>query len=368
MARVFLSHASEDHRLADEVLGWLAGQGHEVFLDQDLRASLAMGELWEQRLFERLRWADAVLCLVTSAYVASPWCAAEVGIAISRGSRLLPLVAEPGVSHPLLSSRQYVDHARDPAAAWAGLGEALTRLDAAGGRGWVDGRSPYPGLRAFEKDLHRVFFGRTQEVEELAELMRSPAERARGGLLVVVGPSGCGKSSLVRAGLLPVMAAEPGWWTLPAFLPGADPVGALARELTGEARKLGLGWDLARVRARLEAEGLAGLAEELLLGAPDGWDRRRLLIVVDQLEELLTQAPPTPRARFAELLRQWLAGPVAVVATLRPEYLAQLGTSPELADLRVDTFLLRPLRLEALPTVIEGPWPASASRPSWWLG
>src|SRR5687768_14387829 len=63
MARVFLSHASEDHRLAHEVLGWLAEAGHEVFLDQDLRAGIAVGEEWEQRLFERLRWADAVVCL-----------------------------------------------------------------------------------------------------------------------------------------------------------------------------------------------------------------------------------------------------------------------------------------------------------------
>ncbi len=225
MARVFLSHASEDRGLAAEVHGWLTGQGHEVFLDQDLRAGLAMGELWEQRLFERLRWADAVLCLVTSAYVASPWCAAEVGIASARGSRLLPVRAEPGVSHPLLTSRQYVDHAADPDAARARLGEALARLDAAGGRGWVDGRSPFPGLQAFQADLHRVFVGRHQEVEELGEVVRSPAERAGGGLLVVVGPSGSGKSSLVRAGLLPVMAEEPGWWTLPAFVPGADPVG-----------------------------------------------------------------------------------------------------------------------------------------------
>jgi hypothetical protein len=77
--------------------------------------------------------------------------------------------------------------------------------------------------------------------------------------------------------------------------------------------------------------------------------------VVDQLEELLTQAPDKDRTLFAELLCRGLAGPVSVVATLRPEYLAQLAASPELAALRVDTFLLRPLRPEALPTVIEGP-------------
>ena len=78
---------------------------------------------------------------------------------------------------------------------------------------------------------HRVFFGRSGEVQRLAGLLRSPAERAEGAVLLVVGPSGCGKSSLVRAGLLHVMAEEPGWWTLPPILPGADPVAALVREL-----------------------------------------------------------------------------------------------------------------------------------------
>jgi hypothetical protein len=93
MARVFVSHSSKDHELAAEVHGWLAHDGHEVFLDQDLRDGIAVGEEWEQRLHERLRWADAVVCLVTSAYLASGWCNAEVGVARSRGSRLLPLLA-----------------------------------------------------------------------------------------------------------------------------------------------------------------------------------------------------------------------------------------------------------------------------------
>ncbi|MCA1672849.1 MAG: hypothetical protein LC799_11835 [Actinobacteria bacterium] len=39
----------------------------------------------------------------------------------------------------------------------------------------------------------------------LAELLRCPAEHAKGAALLVVGPFGCGKSSLVRADLLPIM-------------------------------------------------------------------------------------------------------------------------------------------------------------------
>src|SRR3954452_22016027 len=358
MARVFISHAGVDRELADQVLGWLAGDGHEGFLDGDLRAGLAVGEQWQPRLYERLRWANAVVCLITAAFVTSAWCAAEVGIADARGSRLLPLRAAPGLSHPLISADVYqYAELSDLRGARALLGEALARLDVAGGGGWPDGRSPFPGLRAFDADLHRVFAGRRAETEALAQLLRSPVERAEAELLVVVGPSGCGKSSLVRAGLLPVIAGEPGWWTRPPRLPGSDPVGALARELTGAARRVGLDWGLGQVRHRLDTDdrALAGSVEELLLAAPGGWDRRRLLLVVDQAEELLTRAGPQQRAHCARLLAAALAGPVQVVATLRPEFLAPLLADLQLAGLPVRPFAVRPLAREALPVVIAEP-------------
>jgi ABC-type uncharacterized transport system fused permease/ATPase subunit len=108
------------------------------------------------------------------------------------------------VDHPLLRSAQYADLTVDPTGARAALVEELRRVDAGGGLGWPDDRSPFPGLRPFDVEDHRVFFGRSGEVEQLAGLLRSPAERAEGAVLLVVGPSGCGKSSLVRAGLLHV--------------------------------------------------------------------------------------------------------------------------------------------------------------------
>src|SRR4051794_25135775 len=157
VARVFVSHAGEDAALAGEVHRWLVEDGHEVFLDQDLRDGLVVGEAWEQRLHERLRWADAVVCVLTSAYLASVWCTAELVTAQNRGSRLLPVRAEPGVSHPLLTAVQRADGATDMCVARAKLADALRRLDMEGGSGWPDDRSPFPGLRPFGSDLHRVF-------------------------------------------------------------------------------------------------------------------------------------------------------------------------------------------------------------------
>jgi hypothetical protein len=82
------------------------------------------------------------------------------------------------------------------------VAEALRRVDVAGGRGWPDGRSPFPGLRPLDTDEHSVFFGRTWEIDQLATRLRSPAERADPAVLLVVGPAvvsrrwcerGCGR-------------------------------------------------------------------------------------------------------------------------------------------------------------------------------
>ena len=354
VARVFVSHAGDGGEQAREVYRWLVEAGHAVFLDRDRRDGIALGEQWRQRLHERLRWADAVVCVVTTGYLASRWCAAEVEIARSRGNRLLPLQAEVGIVDPALESVQHVGIIQDPAAARAELVAVLRRVDAAGGFGWPDDRSPFPGLHPFEVDQHRVFFGRAEEKKELAELLRSPAVPPRGAALLVVGPSGCGKSSLVRAGLLPTMADEPGWWTLSPIIPGADPVAALGRELAAAARRVGLGWTGRQVRQQLDDGGLAGLAEELLLAAPGG-PQRRLLVVVDQFEELFTQTAPTDRVRFVELVRPVLAGPVQLVATLRSEFLDQLLSHPALGAIAMHTYTLRLLGREALRTVIERP-------------
>jgi len=351
VARVFVSYTSQDRVCAAQLHQWLVAEDHEVFLDRDLGNGIAVGEEWNKRLHERLRWADAVVCVVTSASVASTWCTAEISIALSRGSRVLPVLAEPTVVHPLLRCTQHADLTVDAAAGRAALVATLRRVDAVGGLGWPDGRSPFPGLRPVDVDEHRVFFGRRGEVARLAALVRSPAERAEGAVLLVVGPSGCGKSSLVRAGLVHVMAEEPSWWTLAPILPGADPVAALARELTAAAQRLGLDWTVSGVRHRLEGTGLTGLADELLHAAR----ARRLLLVVDQFEELLTQAGPTQRAHFARLLHPALSGPVQVVATLRPEFLDQLLLDSDLAVLPTHPWALRPLHREVLRSVIEGP-------------
>ncbi|NEM07796.1 TIR domain-containing protein [Geodermatophilus normandii] len=351
MAKVFISHASVDAGLADDVYRWL-GKRHQVFLDQHPEDGLLPGDQWDARLHKQLRGADAMVCVLTSAYLTSVWCTAELAIARDRGSRLIPLRFED-VTHPLLPSLQYVDMAADPEQAKRKLAKALREVERAGGEGWPDGRSPFPGLRPLQLDEHSVFFGRRREVDRLAALLRSPAEQAERAIMLVVGPSGCGKSSLVRAGLLHEMATEPDWWTVPAIKPGPKPVRELVWALAASARNAEVALTASQIRHRLDVGDMSSLLDDLLLGMES--PRRHLLLVVDQFEELLTQASPRERAQFAEILCGALAGPLHVVGTLRPEFLEPLLGDPGLSILPVRTEPLRPLSREALRAVIEGP-------------
>ncbi|MDQ3765494.1 MAG: TIR domain-containing protein, partial [Actinomycetota bacterium] len=237
MARIFISYATPDRVIADEVSGWLRAAGHEPFLAHDLRDGINVGEGWKQRLYRELREVDAVIGVVTSSFVASNWCSAELGIADALGCRLMPLCAETGVLHPLMQDLHYADYQADVQQARDRVLQAVRLLEDGGGT-WREGDNPFPGLEPFTAALSRVFFGRTAQAREVGNRLR--AVDGTGGMLAIVGPSGCGKSSLLSAAVIPLLEGDPAWLTVPTLVPGTDPLPELARALAITANRLGL--------------------------------------------------------------------------------------------------------------------------------
>jgi eukaryotic-like serine/threonine-protein kinase len=89
--------------------------------------------------------------------------------------------------------------------------------------------TPFVGLRAFDFGDANWFFGRERETAALTRRIRSSRFTA------VVGPSGSGKSSLVRAGVLPLLAAD--GWTAMITRPGSAPIATLAATLARAANQ-----------------------------------------------------------------------------------------------------------------------------------
>jgi conflict system STAND superfamily ATPase/tetratricopeptide repeat protein len=149
-------------------------------------------------------------------------------------------------------------------------------------------KNPFPGLRPFETEEYRLFFGR----EGQSDALLARLQRTR--FLAVVGTSGSGKSSLIRAGLMPalrggLMAGAGSGWRIAVMRPGGDPIGNLAAELVKDdvLPAAGAGLPAHEAEAVIDATlrggslGIVDVAYQGRLG-----EHEKLLIVVDQFEEL----------------------------------------------------------------------------------
>ncbi|HEY9675042.1 MAG TPA: hypothetical protein V6D11_26610 [Waterburya sp.] len=173
----------------------------------------------------------------------------------------------------------------------------------------VDETCPYQGLKAFGKEQARFFFGREKVVQLLVEKL------GQANFVPIIGASGSGKSSVVRAGLIPQLEKN-GWRVLEPILPGDEPLAELKTvliELFGRTQGR-------EVYSLVKTDGLRPVIERLS-------GSERLLLVVDQFEEVFTLCPKEKeeeRRQFIELLTQVSEIPasrLAIVTTMRADFL-----------------------------------------------
>ena len=175
---------------------------------------------------------------------------------------------------------------------------------------------PFRGLGRFECEDRDVFFGRSVEIAASLQTLRSR------GLLALVGPSGSGKSSLARAGVAPAvvdggLGSWPKQWDAVTGSPGADPWAHVVTALEPFVP------DAATRSPDAIAVALADRAQSTGRGT---------LLVVDQLEELVTLASGESQRYLVSLLARLgdtaLPG-VRCIAAARRDLLDPLLAFPE---------------------------------------
>ena len=244
---------------------------------------------------------------------------------------------------------------RDPQARYSSgeeLREALEALASAVRSQKVLGGNPYRGLQVFEAAHREVFFGRDAEISAVVGRLRSQS------FVLVAGDSGVGKSSLCRAGVLPT-ACEGGLdpaltWSSLTITPGRRPVHTLVAALA-RARAID--------EAQLErASETSELFARTLAGGAEG---SGTLLFVDQLEELITLAPPAEATHAAQLLGALARGVprLCLLATVRGDFLTRIAPLPGLGEELVrGLFFLYPLSSVGVRRAIVGPVQARGVR------
>ena len=248
-------------------------------------------------------------------------------------------------------------------------------------------KPPFRGLESYGFEHAPIFFGREEAIGSALLRLFSNAEAGR-PFLLVLGASGSGKSSLVKAGVVPRLLV-PQRVSATVFLRRAvfrpsdaqadeDLFDALVRRLTedggddtGLPEMLSQSMSMAEFARHLrEASSHPGSPFALVLdrlaetarakGRILQFEQAKLILVVDQLEELFTseRVHPDERKRFIQLLNGLVrSGLVWVIATMRSDFWHRAGETPELVELadrdgRLD--LLPPTPAE-LSQMIRGP-------------
>jgi WD40 repeat protein len=175
---------------------------------------------------------------------------------------------------------------------------------------------PYRGLESFTENQARWFQGRRDAVRQVV----SNLARQR-PLTLLLGPSGSGKSSLIQAGVLRAVAA--------GELPGSDrwlPVLTRPRQdLSAEIERAGLPGAI--------TEGTAEAVTRRLAAEPT---HERLLLIIDQFEELFTQAANgRRRTAVADQIAAAVNSPaeLSVILVMRDDFYPQLAAlAPRLLE------------------------------------
>ena len=229
-----------------------------------------------------------------------------------------------------------------------------------GARIWT--QAPFRGLESYEFEHAPIFFGQDDALTKaMVQLVANAA--AGSPFLIVLGASGSGKSSLVKAGIVPklfVPRRMPGVAFLRRviFRPsdaqeGEDLFDAFARRLTmqvsadeGLSELIGPGQSVAGLAAHLRnataepAYPIATVLGQLAVAARQAgrmleYETARLVLVLDQLEELFTNEFLTPleRQRFVALIAGLVrSGHVWLIATMRKDFWHQADDTPELVQ------------------------------------
>ncbi|MBF6331832.1 NACHT and WD repeat domain-containing protein [Nocardia transvalensis] len=217
----------------------------------------------------------------------------------------------------------------------------------------TDAAIPYLGLKPYQRDDFRLFFGRRRATHELAALVQEIAQSEEPhGLVVLVGASGAGKSSLLEAGLIPTLTNSENEWAIATLNPGSTPMASLRATVEAVTAEL--------VKPRVSST--PPLHQDPIIAGLNGWanDRQRLMIV-DQFEELFTACEDDHErdAFLATLERAAARRPdyaSIVIIAVRADFYARCLDYPVLASaLSKRSYVLDSMRLDELREVITAP-------------
>lgn len=385
MSRIFISYSSKERPEALSIQEWLEKNGWEddVFVDVDPEHGLTGGEGWRNALRDAAGRCEAVILLLSRAWLASKPCWNEFQLAEKYGKPCIPVRIDEGIAtedipKEITNNYQFINKVSIPLSEFE---VRLKRALEAAGAGpenfsLPEDARPYPGLKALTEQDAALLFGRDNDVLAALDTLRDIRATGRKRVFVILGASGAGKSSLMRAGLYPRLKRDDrNFIVLPtvrpanAVLSGQEGLWQALEIVCADKRyEQHLSSDIPRTKAaiRLSAEQTEGTFAKIVGALQSAASRSfvdskaalpSVVLPLDQGEELFNSEGALEVDRFFKLIRPiWEndAGFILIIA-IRSDVYPLLQIDSRIPDQQLRPFNLSPMPVSSLSKVIEGP-------------
>lgn len=362
MKRVFISYSRRDKIFAERLARDLDDAGLVVWIDF---RQITGGELWQNEIYRGIERSEFVIYCMSPASVESVWCNKEIAAAREQNKLIIPIMVVDSYEDLQKSEAlnwilnvHFISFVNRYEQAYTELLNALPGSRPVGVYDEFDPESaqnPFKGLEAFQQTDAHFFFGRERMIQRGLKRMQETR------FLAFVGASGSGKSSLVRAGILPALrdgkipASET--WRTALFTPGPRPMEALATRIIPYLEEDNTR-TMERVIKNIQDLGIAKqYVDDMLKDAPK---ESRLLIVIDQFEEVFTRASDAEAKPFIDILVKAAASTevrLQFVLTMRADFFGSLSRYPALAQLfeQENMIIVTEMTAANIRRAIEGP-------------
>jgi len=362
MKRVFISYSRRNKTFAERLARDLDDAGLEVWIDF---RQITGGELWQNEIYRGIERSEFVIFCMSPASVESVWCNKEIAAAREQDKLIIPIMVVDAYddlknsdSLSWILDVHFISFVSGYEQAYAQLLEALPGSRPVGVYDEFDptqAQNPFKGLEAFQQTDAHFFFGRERMIDRSLQRMQQTR------FLALVGASGSGKSSLVRAGIIPelrngkISGSET--WRTAIFTPGPKPLEALVTRIMPYLEED----DTRTIERVIKNVQDPAIVKQYVDGIlRDASPQSRLLIVIDQFEEVFTRASVAEAQVFIDTLVKVATTPevrLQFIVTMRADFFGSLSDYPRLAELfeQQNMIIVTEMTAANIRRAIEGP-------------
>jgi len=346
MSSIFISYSTHDEDKSLILYEKLNKNINNIFVD---KISIEIGDKWVEKLYKTINKIDALVILLSDNWLNSKWCLAEYFYAKAIGKEIFYIKIDKDFSNKdFLDNHMQNCHLYNDTCIET-LTDKIKKISLSNDYLFSETKSlsPYLGLKSYEIEDAYLFFGRENETKDIIEKLNSLYNKK---ILNIISASGMGKSSLLKAGVISRLKKiyKDRWIVLDSFRPKNNPIKEISKIIAKINKE-----NFIEISSNLKNDNYKVL--DIFI---ENLGKKKVLLPIDQVEELYTQSTSVERYTFLKILKYLLKSDTLFsIWTFRTDIFQRFQNDRKLKDIFkiIEDYTLKAISKSSIESIIKKP-------------